>query len=72
MRYITWSHRYQVNAIAKQAAKLQPEYIQINYTDWYLKLREIIGMWDNEWQQYVSQLRQIKEHSNQWAKRSIP
>ena len=40
----------QVDAIAKLAAQLQPEYIQINYTDWYSTLREKInGVWDGEW-----------------------
>ena len=48
----------QVDAIAKLAAQLQQEYMQISYTDWYSTLREKInGMGDGEWQQYVNQLR---------------
>ena len=63
----------QVDAIAKLAARFYPEYIQINYTDWYSTLREKINsMWDDEWQQYLGQLRQIKEHPSPWTKISIP
>ena len=29
-------------------------------------------MWDDEWQQYLGQLRQIKEHPSPWTKISIP
>ena len=37
----------QVDAIAKLAGQLQPEYVQVNYTNWYSTLREkMIGVWD--------------------------
>ena len=63
----------QVDAIAKLAAHLQPEYIKINYTHWCsTQWEKTIFVWDNEWQQYNGKLKHIKEDPSPWAKRSIP